>query len=146
MTKDFIVKTYAFNLELGDIDGAEHTLEEIFKCLALADKPCIVRIDKFQQTSKYPEKNIEVLQCTHIQKIKSSNFIFAGSERSMMQAIFLSSAHPLYRIRSSVYISDSKEVSRLFSYSVLIGALWCITCDLNFITYICVANDKMRNR
>ncbi|MEG0891987.1 MAG: ATP-binding protein [Bacteroidales bacterium] len=85
-----------FSVELGDIDRPEYTLEEIFKSLATADKPCIVAIDEFQQISKYPEKNIEALLRTHIQKITNSNFIFAGSERSMMQAMFLSSARPFY--------------------------------------------------
>ncbi|WP_300284964.1 MULTISPECIES: ATP-binding protein [Bacteroidales] len=85
-----------FNVELGDIDRPEYTLEEVFKYLASADKPCIVAIDEFQQISKYPEKNIEALLRTHIQKITNSNFIFAGSERSMMQAMFLSSARPFY--------------------------------------------------
>lgn len=86
-----------FNIELGDIDRPEYTLEEIFRYLAAADKPCIVAIDEFQQISKYPEKNIEALLRTHIQKITNSNFIFAGSERSMMQAMFLSAARPFYR-------------------------------------------------
>lgn len=86
-----------FNVELGDIDRPEYTLEEIFRYLASADKPCIVAIDEFQQISKYPEKNIEALLRTHIQKIANSNFVFAGSERSMMQAMFLSSGRPFYR-------------------------------------------------
>ncbi len=86
-----------FSLELGDIDKPEYTLEEIFKLLSSADKPCFIAIDEFQQISKYPEKNIEALLRTHIQKMENSNFIFAGSERSMMQAMFLSSAHPFYR-------------------------------------------------
>lgn len=86
-----------FSVELGDIDRPEYTLEEIFKYLAAADKPCIVAIDEFQQIAKYPEKNIEALLRTHIQKIENTHFIFAGSERSMMQAMFLSSARPFYR-------------------------------------------------
>ncbi len=86
-----------FGVELGDIDRPEYTLEEIFKLLATADKPCIVAIDEFQQISKYPEKNIEALLRGHIQKIENSNFIFAGSERTMMQSMFLSSARPFYR-------------------------------------------------
>lgn len=86
-----------FNIELGDIDRPEYTLEEIFNYLATADKPCIVAIDEFQQIAKYPEKNIEALLRTHIQKMENSHFIFAGSERSMMQAMFLSSARPFYR-------------------------------------------------
>lgn len=85
-----------FNVELGDIERPEYTLEEIFKYLTTADKPCIVAIDEFQQIAKYQEKNIEALLRTHIQKIKNSHFIFAGSERHMMQAMFLSAARPFY--------------------------------------------------
>lgn len=85
-----------FNVELGDIDRPEFTLDEIFRSLAAADKPCIVAIDEFQQVAKYPEKNIEALLRTHIQKIGNSNFIFAGSERHMMQEMFLSAARPFY--------------------------------------------------
>ncbi|RHR62717.1 ATP-binding protein [Parabacteroides sp. AF17-28] len=85
-----------FNVELGDIDRPEYTLDEIFRYLASADKPCIVAIDEFQQVAKYPEKNIEALLRTHIQKIRNCNFIFAGSERHMMQEMFLSAARPFY--------------------------------------------------
>jgi len=48
------------------------------------------------QIAKYPEKNIEALLRTHIQKIRNSHFIFAGSERHMMQEMFLSAARPFY--------------------------------------------------
>jgi len=86
-----------FNVELGDIQRPEYTLEEIFTYLAAADKPCIVAIDEFQQIAKYPEKNVEALLRTHIQKIKNSHFIFAGSERHIMQEMFTSSARPFYQ-------------------------------------------------
>jgi len=86
-----------FKVGLGDIEQPEYTLEEIFEYLALADKPCIVAIDEFQQIAKYPEKNIEALLRRHIQKIKNSNFIFAGSERHLMQEMFLSAARPFYQ-------------------------------------------------
>ncbi len=85
-----------FNVELGDIERPEYTLEEIFRYLSSADKPCIVAIDEFQQIAKYPEKNIEALLRTHVQKIKNCNFVFAGSEHHMMQAMFMSSARPFY--------------------------------------------------
>jgi len=86
-----------FNVELGDIKRPEYTLEEIFTYLAAADKPCMVAIDEFQQIAKYPEKNLEALLRSHIQKIRNTNFIFAGSERHIMQAMFTSSARPFYR-------------------------------------------------
>lgn len=85
-----------FNIELGDIDQPEYTLQEIFKYLDSADRPCIVAIDEFQQISKYPEKNIEALLRTHIQSLSNANFIFAGSERHIIQEMFSSSARPFY--------------------------------------------------
>ena len=85
-----------FNVELGDIDRPEYTLDEIFQYLAHEDKPCIVAIDEFQQIAKYPEKNIEAQLRTHIQKLRNCNFIFAGSERHMMQEMFTSAARPFY--------------------------------------------------
>ncbi len=85
-----------FNVELGDIERPEYTIDEIFQYLSNADKPCIVAIDEFQQIAKYPEKNIEALLRTHIQKSTNSHFIFAGSERHMMQEMFTSAARPFY--------------------------------------------------
>ncbi|MBQ8424163.1 MAG: ATP-binding protein [Coprobacter sp.] len=85
-----------FNLQLGDIDRPEYTLEEIFRYLSEADKPCIVAFDEFQQIAKYPENNIEAILRTHIQKLQNCNFIFAGSERHMMQEMFTVSARPFY--------------------------------------------------
>ena len=85
-----------FSIELGDIERPEYTLEEIFQYLDHADKRCVVAIDEFQQIAKYPEKNIEALLRTHIQKQGNSNFIFAGSERHMMQEMFSSAARPFY--------------------------------------------------
>lgn len=85
-----------FGIELGDIERPEYTLEEIFQYLDHADKRCVVAIDEFQQIAKYSEKNIEALLRTHIQKQGNSNFIFAGSERHMMQEMFSSAARPFY--------------------------------------------------
>lgn len=93
---DPISGTPTFNVELGDIDRPEYTLDEIFRYLADADKPCVVAIDEFQQIAKYPEKNIEALLRTHIQKLRNCHFIFAGSERHMMQEMFTSAARPFY--------------------------------------------------
>ncbi len=88
--------TPTFNVELGDINRPEYTLDEIFQYLAHADKPCIVAIDEFQQIARYPEKNIEAQLRTHIQKLDNCHFIFAGSERHMMQEMFASAARPFY--------------------------------------------------
>lgn len=85
-----------FNLELGDIERPEYTLDEIFRYLDNADRRCIVAIDEFQQIAKYPEQNVEALLRTYIQRQANCNFIFAGSERHMMQEMFSSAARPFY--------------------------------------------------
>ena len=105
---DPIFNVPTFNIELGDIERPEYTLNEIFQYLAHADKPCIIAIDEFQQIAKYPEKNIEALLRTHIQKQANSNFIFAGSERHMMQEMFTSAAKPFY---NSADILELKAIS-----------------------------------
>ncbi len=93
---DPITNLPTFNVELGDIERPEYTLDEIFQYLSNADKPCIVSFDEFQQIAKYPEKNIEALLRTHIQKSVNGHFVFAGSERHMMQEMFTSAARPFY--------------------------------------------------
>lgn len=85
-----------FSLELGDITRPEFTLSEIFQCLEQADKPCIVTFDEFQQITKYPETNVEALLRSHIQHLGNVHFIFAGSERHFISAMFQSSARPFY--------------------------------------------------
>ena len=56
----------SFHLQLGDIKSEEITLDEIFRYLNEAGKPCIVAIDEFQQIAGYPEKNAEALLRTYI--------------------------------------------------------------------------------
>ena len=79
-----------FDIQLGDIEQPEYTLQEIFQCLARIDKPCIFAFNEFQQITKYPETKIEALLRTHIQQLVHCRFIFAGSEYRSMQEMFLS--------------------------------------------------------
>ena len=98
-----------FNVELGDIDRPEYTLDEIFQYLGHADKPCIVAIDEFQQIARYPEKNVEAVLRTHIQKCTNTTFVFAGSQRHMMQNIFFSASRPFYQSASFMNLGPIAE-------------------------------------
>lgn len=110
----------SFGVELGDIANAELTLEEIFDYLDRANKPCIMAIDEFQQITHYPEKNIEALLRGHIQQMQNCNFVFAGSERSIMTQMFSSSARPFYQSADTLELNEipfdvySAFVDRLF--------------------------------
>lgn len=85
---------------LGDIKDPQKTLDEIFRYLDTADKPCVVAIDEFQQISKYPEMNAEALLRTYIQHCPNAVFIFAGSKRHMIQNMFFSASKPFYHSAS----------------------------------------------
>lgn len=85
-----------FGISIGDIQNPTYSLEEIFKTLENADKRCIIAIDEFQQIANYPEKNIEALLRSHIQQLSNTLFIFAGSERHLLEEMFLDSARPFY--------------------------------------------------
>lgn len=87
----------SFDISLGDIQSPQTTLDEIFRYLETADRPCIVAIDEFQQIGTYAEKNVEALLRTHIQQCKQTLFIFAGSKRHVMNNMFNSSSKPFYQ-------------------------------------------------
>ncbi len=93
---DPVSNTPTFNLSLGDISNPLYTLEEVFACLEQADRKCVVAIDEFQQVGYYPEKNMEAILRTHVQKCSNANFIFSGSERHLITEMFSEKAHPFY--------------------------------------------------
>jgi hypothetical protein len=92
--------TPTFNISLGQITAPELTLDEIFDYLEDAEKPCIVAIDEFQQITHYVEKNVEAQLRGKIQRLKNTYFIFAGSERRIMNEMFFSSKRPFYQSAS----------------------------------------------
>lgn len=96
--------TPSFNISVGEIHTPETTIDEIFRYLDSADKPCIVAIDEFQTIANYPEDTVEALLRTHIQRCHNAAFIFSGSQRSMMAEMFLSAARPFYQSATAMDI------------------------------------------
>ena len=98
--------TPTFNLQIGDLQNPEFTLEEIFHFLEMSEKPVIMVIDEFQQIAKYPEKNVEALLRTHIQQMSNATFIFSGSEQSLLQEMFMH----LGAIPKDIYSSFAQDL------------------------------------
>ncbi|MDR0866447.1 MAG: ATPase [Candidatus Symbiothrix sp.] len=96
----------SLQLGLSDIQTPETTLDEIFQYLAVADKPCLVAIDEFQQINSYPEKNMEAILRSYIQHCNNAHFIFAGSQRHTMGNIFLSASRPFYQSVSMMHLES----------------------------------------
>lgn len=91
-----------FEVKLGDVQRPEYTLNEIFEYLESVDKPCLVVIDEFQQITRYPERNVEAILRTRIQKLTNANFVFSGSRRRLMEEMFFSSKRPFYKSAKSI--------------------------------------------
>ena len=94
---DPVQNTPTFDIRLGDIQQPEYTLREIFQYLESVEKRCLVVIDEFQQIIRYPEKNVEEILRTQIQKLSNANFVFSGSRRRLMEEMFFSSKRPFYQ-------------------------------------------------
>lgn len=96
VTIDHMTGLPSFGIAVGDIQNPVFSLEEIFRTLEQAEQRCIVVIDEFQQIATYGERNVEALLRSYIQQSSNSQFIFSGSERHLMEEMFLDSARPFY--------------------------------------------------
>ena len=120
---DPVSNTPTFNIKLGDIHSPELTLEEIFNYLEQADKPCVFAIDEFQQIANYPEKNVEALLRTHIQRMNNCLFIYAGSNRHFLENMFNTAAKPFYNSAEQIYLdSIPKDVYTGFAEALFANA------------------------
>lgn len=101
----------SWSLEVGDIKNPATSLDEIFKYIQNADRPCLVALDEFQQITKYADRNVEAALRTHIQYCSNANFIFSGSQREMMGAMFTSSARPFYQSATIINLPPIDEAA-----------------------------------
>ena len=128
--------TPSFDVKLGDIHNPELTLQEIFNYLEKADKPCIFAIDEFQQITNYPEKNVEALLRTYIQRMNNCLFIFAGSNRHILENMFNSTARPFYNSTEQFHLERiPKEIYTSFAIQQIINAGRAITADAASLAY-----------
>jgi hypothetical protein len=73
-----------------------YTLQGLFTFLEAQNTPIVMAIDEFQQINEYPEKNIEALLRTYIQHLKNIQFIFCGSNKSLMTEMFTHAKRPFF--------------------------------------------------
>ena len=128
--------TPSFDVKLGDIHNPELTLQEIFNYLEKADKPCIFAIDEFQQITNYPEKSVEALLRTYIQRMNNCLFIFAGSNRHILENMFNSTARPFYNSTEQFHLERiPKEVYTSFAIQQISDVGRAITPDATSLAY-----------
>lgn len=106
---DPVSGTPTFDIQLGDIRHPEYTLEEIFGFIEQSEKPVVIVVDEFQQITKYPEKNTEAMLRSHMQRMSNASFVFAGSERTILQEMFASSRRPFYNSSEIMHLGPISE-------------------------------------
>jgi len=115
----------------------EQTLVDILNFLSShgSTKPIVIAIDEFQQITNYPEKNIEALLRGSIQNLKNVNFIFSGSDLSMMSAIFNNTKRPFYQSTQMMHLDiiPDKEYTKFIKKHLKTGG---IKIDNKLIKYI----------
>jgi uncharacterized protein len=79
-------------------------LDELFAYLETRKKPVVIALDEFQQIVTYPEKNTEALLREQVQKLRNVQFIFSGSDRRMMQRIFVDGKRPFFQATEPLYL------------------------------------------
>jgi len=99
--------------------NTEASLQEIFEYLKHSDARCYIAIDEFQQITEYPEKGVEALLRSYIQFLPNVKFIFAGSKKHIMDAIFSSANRPFYQSTQKIGLHPiAIETYRDFAHSL----------------------------
>lgn len=113
---DSVTGQFVFDLSLGEIVRPTDSLREIFQYLESSDIPCVVAMDEFQQIAEYPDNNVLELLRSHVQKCKHTWFIFAGSDRRMMEKLFNNPSEPFYMSCSPLYL-DAIDYDKYLAFS-----------------------------
>ena len=86
-----------WSIASGNVQMPEYTLEEIFRYLEESERPCIVAIDEFQTVADYPGGNAEAMLRTYVQRCRNTQFVFSGSQRTLMTEMFTKRSRPFFQ-------------------------------------------------
>lgn len=93
-------------LEYSQPKQYEYSLQSILSFLEKQEKLIVVAIDEFQQIMQYPEKNMEAILRTQIQRLKNVRFIFSGSSPHLLSEIFHHTKRPFFSSTQSMELNE----------------------------------------
>jgi hypothetical protein len=73
------------------------SLKDIGEFLVQKNENIIIAIDEFQQITSYENKNAEAIFRNWVQSFPQIRFIFSGSHRNLMSAMFVEKNRPFFR-------------------------------------------------
>ena len=92
------------SLDISNPKQYEKTIPQLLQFLDTQHAKTIIAIDEFQQILNYPEKNVEAILRTVIQHLKNVNFVFCGSNQTMMHELFNNSKRPFYASTKTIHL------------------------------------------
>jgi uncharacterized protein len=84
------------SLDISKPKDKETTLKSIIDFLNKRPEKIIIALDEFQQILNYPERNTEALLRAEIQRLKTTNFIFSGSQQHLLISMFSEAKRPFF--------------------------------------------------
>ncbi len=89
----------------------EQSLTGLFSFVEKQNIPVVIAMDEFQQIANYPEKNVEAILRSIIQKLHNIQFIFCGSSKHLLSEIFTDSQRPFFSSTQPLNLEsiDKKE-------------------------------------
>ena len=93
---------------------AKQSLNRIFEYIESSGKKVVLAIDEFQQIASYPEKNIEELFRSYIQRTKNISYLFAGSSKHLITSMFTDKKRPFYQSTELMHLEkiNGKKYSK----------------------------------
>jgi len=96
ITVDAMTNQPSLELKFRDNEDAVATIEDTFRFLNARKERFYICIDEFQQITSYTEKNLEAILRSHIQQMNNVSFVFSGSKKHLLTAMFNDVGRPFF--------------------------------------------------
>lgn len=83
---------------------ADATLGEVFAYIASRKCRVAVAFDEFQQIAEFPEKGVEAMIRSLVQKAPAVAFVFAGSRQHILREMFTSAKRPFFQSTQKMHL------------------------------------------
>jgi uncharacterized protein len=97
MSFDFVSGTPKISLGYRQGIVAEKSLDALGEFLGNLNRRVVICLDEFQQAASFKGENAEAVFRTWVQNFPQIRFIFSGSHRNIMHAMFSEKKRPFYR-------------------------------------------------
>lgn len=109
---------------------AEKSLEEILGYMENSGMLCYVAFDEFQEVASYKDKRVEAMLRSYIQGLTNVRFIFSGSQRHVLENMFVSASRPFYQSTQMMHLGCiGKDIYMEFASRLLTRNKQSISAD-----------------